>query len=112
MPKKLHAQQEGRIILAINALKNKQIKSIQAAARNFDVPLATLHNRMNGHPEAFSTYTKAFRMTQIEEKSLIRWIIFIGTRGMPPKPSGVQSMANTLISERDEPTPPSFVGKN
>ncbi|RFU25453.1 hypothetical protein B7463_g10893, partial [Scytalidium lignicola] len=31
---------------------------------------------------------------------------------MPPRPSGVQSMANTLISERGEPTPPSPVGKN
>ncbi|RFU36216.1 hypothetical protein B7463_g148, partial [Scytalidium lignicola] len=107
MPKRPHARQEGRILLAINALKNNQIKSMQAAARSFDVPFGTLYDRMRGRPEAFTTYTKAFKMSQLEESSLVQWIISMGNRGMPPRPSGVHSIANALISKRGEPTPPS-----
>ncbi|RFU33227.1 hypothetical protein B7463_g3102, partial [Scytalidium lignicola] len=100
MPKKPPAQQEGRIILAINAFKNKKIKSIRVAARSFDIPLSTLHKRLQGRPEAFTTYTKAFKLTQIEEESLVQWIISMGNRGMPPRPSQVQAMAYTLISKQ------------
>ena len=40
--------QEGRILLAIQALKEHQFKSVQAAALLYNVPHSTLTNRMNG----------------------------------------------------------------
>ncbi|RFU34431.1 hypothetical protein B7463_g1956, partial [Scytalidium lignicola] len=45
-------------------------------------------------------------MTQLEEESLRNWIISMGKRGLPPRPSDVQSMANILIAERGESTSP------
>ncbi|RFU30107.1 hypothetical protein B7463_g6207, partial [Scytalidium lignicola] len=109
MVKTLDAHQEGRIALAINALKKGQIKSIRAAARNFDVPCNTLNARYHGRVQKGTTYTKRFRMTQYEEEALVQWIISMGKRGMPPRPSGVQSMANTLIFERGELVSPTSV---
>ncbi|RFU33152.1 hypothetical protein B7463_g3180, partial [Scytalidium lignicola] len=105
-------QQEGRVLLAINAIKKGQITSIRKAARVFDVPRSTLNARLQGTPQHQTIYTKCFRMSQLEEESLVQWILSMGKRGLPPRPSGVQSMANILVAERGEPTPPRPVGKN
>ncbi|KFY79796.1 hypothetical protein V499_01229 [Pseudogymnoascus sp. VKM F-103] len=51
MPQPTQAQssnQEGRILLAIQALKEHQFKSVRAAALSYDVSRSTLTNRMNG----------------------------------------------------------------
>ena len=42
-------EQEGRILLAIKAIKNQEISSIREAARRFDVPRATLQDRLRGY---------------------------------------------------------------
>jgi predicted DNA-binding transcriptional regulator YafY len=36
------AHQEGRLLLAIQAIKNKEISSLRDAARRFNVPRSTL----------------------------------------------------------------------
>jgi hypothetical protein len=41
-------KQEGKILLAIKAIKNGQITSITAAARSFEIPRSTLQDRMKG----------------------------------------------------------------
>jgi hypothetical protein len=42
------AAQQGRLVLAINALKNKQIAKIREAARVYDVPESTLRDCLRG----------------------------------------------------------------
>ena len=44
----LSSNQEGRILLAITALKEGNIKSIRAAAMSYDVPFESLRARLNG----------------------------------------------------------------
>jgi len=39
-------EQEGRVLLAIRAIKNQEISSIREAARRFDVPFSTLCRRL------------------------------------------------------------------
>lgn len=41
-------RQEGRILLRIQAIQNKSIASVKAAARVYDVPRSTLRDRVNG----------------------------------------------------------------
>jgi helix-turn-helix, Psq domain len=43
-------QQEGRIALAIDALKQGYFTSIRGAAKAYDIIRSTLQNRVNGHP--------------------------------------------------------------
>jgi hypothetical protein len=38
------AEQEGKILLVISAIKNKQITQITKAARVYNIPHSTLHN--------------------------------------------------------------------
>ena len=42
------ANQEGRILLALNDLQNSRIKSIRAIAKLYDIPYTTLYRRVNG----------------------------------------------------------------
>lgn len=42
-------EQEGRILLAIKAIKNQEISSIREAVATFDVPRTTLRRRLQGH---------------------------------------------------------------
>ena len=41
-------EQEGRLILAISALKKQQISSVRQAARVYTVPESTLRDRLHG----------------------------------------------------------------
>jgi hypothetical protein len=40
-------EQEGRILLAIQAIKKQEISSIREASRHFEVPFSSLRNRLN-----------------------------------------------------------------
>jgi hypothetical protein len=41
-------EQEGRILLAIQAIKNQEISAIREAARRFNVPETSLRRRLRG----------------------------------------------------------------
>jgi hypothetical protein len=43
------AKQEGTILLAIQAFKNKEITTIREVARQFEVPYSTLQRRLAGN---------------------------------------------------------------
>jgi helix-turn-helix, Psq domain len=43
-------QQEGRMALAMDALKKGHFTSVRSAAKLYDVARSTLQNRVNGHP--------------------------------------------------------------
>jgi hypothetical protein len=42
------ANQEGRILLALDDVKNDRIKSLRAAAKLYKIPPTTLHHRAQG----------------------------------------------------------------
>lgn len=103
---------EGRIQLAINALKNGQISSEREAARVFDVPRSTLRGRQQGRLHC--TYKRAHntKLLETEEIALREWIISMDKRGCPVRPSMVEQMANCLLEKRDSIALPPTVGKN
>ena len=43
-------EQEGRILLAIQAFKNQEISSIREVARRFEIPESTFRRRLRGIP--------------------------------------------------------------
>jgi hypothetical protein len=104
-------EQEGRILLAISALKNNQIRNISEAARVYNVPRTTLRRRLDGHIFRPEARANGHKMTQNKEESLIRWILYMDQRGAAPRPSHVQEMANILLTKRGLPVSQT-VGKN
>jgi predicted HTH domain antitoxin len=104
-------EQEGRILLAIQALKKQENLSIREAARIYDIPNSTLHHRVKGRENRVELRANSFKLTEIEENSLKKWIISMDIRGAAPRPSMVQEMANLLLMTRGT-TLIQTVGKN
>ncbi|XP_077660561.1 uncharacterized protein AFUA_3G10430 [Aspergillus fumigatus Af293] len=103
-------EQEGRVLLAVSALKNKEILNIREAARVYNVPYTTLQRRLKGHTFRAELRANGHKMTQNEEDSLIRWILSMDQRGAAPRPSHVREMANILLAQRGS-TPTQTVGE-
>jgi hypothetical protein len=93
-------EQEGKILLAISALKNEEIRSIREAARIFQVPYTTLIRRYHGVKMRAEKIANGLKLSTYEEESLIKWILDLAKRGLPPRPSLVRYMANHLLSQR------------
>ena len=104
-------EKEERLLLAISALENKQIRNIREAARAYNVPRTTLQRRLNGHTSRSETRANSHKLTQNEEESLVQWILSLDRRGAPPRPSHIQEMANILLSKRGS-APMQTVGVN
>jgi hypothetical protein len=104
-------EQEGRILLAIKAIKNQEISSIREAARRFNVPFSTLQRRLDGQQFRHEARANNHKLTQFEEESLLEWILSMDLRGNPPRPSMAKDMANLLLASRGT-NPPPTVGVN
>jgi hypothetical protein len=104
-------EQEGRILLAIQAIKKKEISAIREAARLFNVPETSLRRRLHGHQTRSETRANSHKLTEIEEESLQKWILSMDSRVAAPRPSSVRGMANLLLAARGS-TPIILVGEN
>jgi hypothetical protein len=93
-------EQEGRILLAIQALKNQEIASTREAARRFNVPNSTLSTRLKGVQNRAISRANSHKLTDIEEESLQKWIISLDTRGAAPRPSTIRETTNLLLAAR------------
>lgn len=101
-------EQEGRILLAIQAIQKKEIASIREAGRRFNVPELTLRRRLRGTTNRVESRPNGHKLTRIEEDSLKQWILSMDERGASPRPTTVQEMANILLAVRGSDQ----VGKN
>ncbi|KAL2703800.1 hypothetical protein AAEP93_004871 [Penicillium crustosum] len=104
------AEQEGRILLAIQAFKNKEISSIRELARRFNIPRITLQRRLTGDLFRPETRANNHKLTETEEESLEKWILSIDLRGAAPRPSIVREIADLLLQKRGT-TPVLSVGE-
>jgi len=105
------ANQEGKVLLALDDIKNGRIKSIRAAAKLYDIPHTTLADRAKGVLARVDYRPTGHKLTQLEEDSLTEWILSMDSRGAAPRPATVGDMANILLAARgNNPSP--TVGKN
>ena len=65
-------EQEGRILLAIEAIRKKEITNVREAAARFEVPRTTLRDRLSGHTYRNTTRANSHKLTQLEEESLVQ----------------------------------------
>src|SRR5450432_1634515 len=108
-------QQEGRIALAVEALKQGFFTSVRSAARSYDVPHMTLSRRVRDILARRDKRPTNCKLTATEELTLVQWILSMDQRGLAPRPEYVRQMANLLIAKRSDsnpnPDPKSLVGE-
>ena len=103
-------EQEGRILLAVQAIKKQEISTIREAARRFNVPKSTLSTRLQDRQNCANSRANSHKLTEIKEQSLHNWILSLDDRGVAPRPSTVRETANLLLAAR-ETTPVQTVGE-
>lgn len=92
-------QQEGRILLAIQALKKGQIKGVQTAAKTYNVKRTTLRDRLQGSASRTDITANGRKLSNTEESILLNWILSADERGLPPRFDIVRNMAS-IISQK------------
>ncbi|EED18824.1 conserved hypothetical protein [Talaromyces stipitatus ATCC 10500] len=84
-------EQEGRILLAISDLQNGRIQRVAQAARIYEIPRTTLQDRLNGIQQRSLVRANSHKLTQYEEESLVKWVLDLDRRGLPPRHSLIDS---------------------
>lgn len=102
-------EQGGRVLLAIQAIKNQEFTNISLAARHFNLPWSTLRDQLSGHTERSTTRANSHKLTEIEEESLQKWALSLDDRGAP-WPSTVWEIADLLLAVRGS-TPVQMIGE-
>ncbi|KAI9036261.1 transposase [Aspergillus affinis] len=104
-------EQEGRIQLAIQTFEKRGIQSIRRAAAVFNVPYSTPRDRLMGHSFQPELRNHMHRLSETQQESSIKWIEARDKRGVTPRPSHLQQMANIILQEESK-TPLQPIGKN
>jgi hypothetical protein len=91
---------EPRVQMAIAAWNEKKFKSILKAAKVFEVPETTLRERLAGIKPRSETRANGYKLTEIEEKSLVKQLLDADKRGFAIRPEFLRGMAQILLRER------------
>jgi hypothetical protein len=69
-------------------------------ARDFDISATTLTRRIAGVKSREETRANSYKLTFLEEETLVNWIISLDKRGATPRPNTVREVANLLLEDR------------
>jgi hypothetical protein len=94
---------ESDIILALEAVQKDKQLSLRAAAKIYNVDHTTLLRRRAGKPARCDIPANSRKLTDLEEKTIIQYVIELCARAFSPRLSGVEDMANQLLRVRDAP---------
>ena len=83
---------ELRIQAAIIDIQNQIYKSSRKVARAYNIPDSTLRNRMAGRNTRKNSRESQQILSNIEEKTLVRWITRLTCAGFPASPSLVMQL--------------------
>ena len=98
----MNPNKEGRILLAIQAIQQGQIRSIKAAVLTYDIPFETLRRRIKGIPSRCDSTPNNHQLSSREELTIIQYILELDLRRLSPRPSEVQEIADLLLTKRQE----------
>jgi len=94
---------EARVILALEALQNDKKLKLEAVAKLYNVPASTLRDRRAGRPTRRDIPANSRNLTDLEEQTIVQYMVELYTRAFPPRLGSIEDMANQLLRERDAP---------
>ena len=92
--------QEGRIFIAIEALRFDKTLSYAKAAILYNVPRTTLRRRINGRHARNDPSLITTKLRKLEEEVILNNIIDLDSRGFAPRLSSVEEIANLILASR------------
>jgi hypothetical protein len=94
---------EARIILALQALQNNPDVSTRRAAEIYQVGRMQLWRRQQGIQSRRDSGPNSRRLSDLEEQTIVQFILDLDSRGFPSRQRVVEEMANSLLADRDAP---------
>ena len=94
------SKKESQVILAVQAMQNDPNLSARAAAKIYSVSHATLSRRLKGTKSQRDIKPKSWKLTDLEETTIVQHILDLDARAFPPRLCHVEDMANRLLAER------------
>ena len=95
------AKNESQIILTLSAMENGPNLSARAAAEIFAVHRQTRSKRRYGVQSRRDSSVNSRKPSDLEENAILKYVLDLGSRGLPPQNAAVEDMANRLLAERD-----------
>jgi len=89
--------QEARIILAIEAIRTSKKLSKRSTAKIYKVPEVILRHRMAGRTHRPKIKANCYKLNDLKEDTIIRYILDLDSRGFAPRLSSVEDIANLLL---------------
>lgn len=90
-------QREQTIQSAIEALESGVYTSQRAAAKAYNVPRATLMDRMKGRTTRRESHQHRQRLAPVQEQILVEWILDLDSLGYPPSHARAREMATRIL---------------
>jgi len=82
------------VILALKALEKDLKLSLSAAAKLYSIPYTTLYDRRAGRPIRRDTPANSRSLTDLEEQTIVQYVIELSTRTFPPRLYSMEDIAN------------------
>jgi hypothetical protein len=89
---------EADIQLLIASIDRRQFQTVIAAAKAFNVPRTTLHDRCAGRPARRDCQPNSRKLTQIEAEVIVRHILDLDHCRFAPTYAAVRDMADRLLA--------------
>ena len=91
---------EADILLAISAINQNQILSVNRATVTFNVPKTTLRDRRAGKLIQRDYKPKLKKLTKLKEEVIVGYILELDSRGFAPTLGAIRNMADKLLTAR------------
>jgi hypothetical protein len=91
---------EARIILVIKVVRLSRKISIRVAAKLYNIPKSTLFNKMAGRTPRSEIKANYYKLTEIKEEVIVRYILDLDLRGFAPRLTNVEDIANYILESR------------
>lgn len=89
---------ETRIILAIQTIQSSKKLNRRSAAKLYNIPESTLRDRMAGRAFRRKLKANCYKLTELEKKVIVQYILNIDSQGFPPQLLGMENIANLVLS--------------
>ena len=92
---------EARVTLALKAIQINKNLSLWATAKIYNVDYTTLSRRHAGWPTRHDIPANSHKLTDLEEETIVQYILELGVWSFLPRLCSVEDMANQLLRARD-----------
>ena len=92
---------KARILLALQALQNDPNLKPRRAATIYKVNYRTLYRRQDGIQPRRDSMPNSRKLSDLEEQTIVQFILDLDTRGFPSQLRFVEEMANSLLADRN-----------